>query len=554
MARRIRWQIVIAALSTLLVAGLLGRLALRTASVASPLEGGTYVEALTGPPQLPVPLLNDPLADPSGRALIGLLFDGLMRVGADGLVEPALAAAYEVDPTGEVYTFSLRRDVRWHDGTPLSADDVVFTLRALQSLADPGDPADRAWQEVLVDRIDDYTVRATLARPYAPFLALARAPILPAHLLGGTPPERWASSAFGRSLIGTGPYRLAELDERRALLEANPDYFDGRPYLDTIELRFIAAPEAALAALGRGEITAFGERGGATLAGANLPGNMRLRSAPLDEYATLSFNLRAAPLDQQPLRAALAAALDRDALLEVALGGQADQIDTPILPGSWASDPTARWPAPDRARAERLLGELGYEPTIGGARARDGRPLAFELIVDGEPRRLAAAQEVARQWGQIGVAVQVQQLEPPELVRRLQAHDFALAIHSWARLGPDPSPYALWHSSQAERGLNYAGLADDQIDSALEEALTETDLAARNALYGAFQRRWIQLAPAIPLFQPRYYFAVDSGLGGLAIGDPQSAASQLLFGTEDRYRGVARWYTNSYREIQGDLQ
>lgn len=554
MARRIRWQIVIAALSTLLVAGILGRLALRTTSVASPLAGGAYVEALIGAPQLPIPLLNDPLTDPSGRALIALLFDGLLRIGADGLVEPALAQSYQVDPSGEVYTFNLRRNVSWHDGTPLTADDVVFTLRTLQTLERPGDQADLAWQEVLVDRIDEYTVRATLSRPYAPFLAMARVPILPAHLLAGTPPERWAETAFGRSLIGTGPYRLAELDERRALLEANPTYYDGRPYLDSVELRFIAAPEAAVAALARGELTAYGERSGTTLASANLPGNLRLLSAPLDEYATLSFNLRSSPLDEQPLRLALAYALDHDRLIEVALEGHADAIASPILPGSWASDPEARWHAADRASAERLLGELGYELGVDGVRSREGRRLALELVVDGEPRRLAAAQEVARQWGQVGVAVEVRQLETAELMARLAARDFDLALHSWARLGPDPSPYTLWHSSQAGSGLNYAGLADEQIDTVLEEALAEPDLAARSALYSAFQRRWIELVPAIPLYQPRYYFAADEALGGVALGDPQSAASQLLFGTEDRYRGVVRWFTNSYREIQGDLE
>jgi peptide/nickel transport system substrate-binding protein len=100
MARRIRWQIVIAVLSALLVGGLLGRLALSTASVASPLAGGSYVEALVGGPQTPLPLLNDPVADPVGRDMIALLYDGLLRIGADGLIEPGLALGYELDPTG----------------------------------------------------------------------------------------------------------------------------------------------------------------------------------------------------------------------------------------------------------------------------------------------------------------------------------------------------------------------------------------------------------------------------------------------------------------------
>lgn len=555
MARRIRWQIVIAALSTLLVAGLLGRLALRSASVASPLSGGSYIEAVVGAPAQPIPLLNDPLADPAGRALIGLLFDGLIRVGADGLLEPALAERYEIDPSGEVYTFYLRRDVRWHDGAPLTADDVVFTLRALQTLDNPGEPAlARLWQDVLVDRIDDYTVRATLTTPYAPFLSLARMPILPAHLLAGTTPGQWPESPFARSLVGTGPYSLVELRAERARLAANPAYYAGRPYIDQLELRFLASPEAAVAALSRGDVTAYGERAGRTLAEIGLPADLRLASAPLDEYAILSFNTRAAPFDDLPIRQALAHALDRERLIEVVLGGQADLINTPILPGSWAASPRISWYEADRTAAERILGELGYEPGVDGTRRRDGRPLSFELLVDGEPRRLAAAEEIARQWAELGIGVQVRQLEPAALQARLQARDFSMAIHSWARIGPDPDPFALWHGSQAENGLNYAGLEDAEIDSLIEEGQRELELVARSDLYAAFQERWVELVPAIPLYQPRYYFGADSDLRGIGLDEPQSGVSQLLFGVEDRYRSVSRWFTNSYREIQGELR
>jgi peptide/nickel transport system substrate-binding protein len=555
MARRIRWQIVIAVLSTLLVAVLLGRLALRTASVASPLAGGSYVEALVGAPERPIPLLNNPVADPSGRDLIALLFEGLVRIGADGLIEPALAESYELDETGTIYLFRLRRDVTWHDGRPLTAADVVFTLRSLQAADQPGDPAlAEAWRDVLVDRLDDYTVRATLTAPYAPFLNAARVPIVPAHLLAGTPPDRWPDTPFAASLVGTGPYKLAELRDDGALLEANPAFHDGRPYIDRIELRFIAGPEAAQAALNRGDLTAFGARLTPQLAALDLPATLNESRVPLDEYATLTFNLRRQPLDELPLRRALAHALNRDALVETALAGSVAPLVTPILPGSWAYDPAVPWYAPDLAAAERILSELGFEPAIGVARQRDGRPLRFELLVDGEPTRRAAADEIARQWEAVGVEIIVAELDGPELQQRLRSHEFDMALHSWTRLGPDPDPFPLWHSSMAEDGLNYAGLQDDLIDTHLSAARAESELAARSAEYAAFQRRWAELAPSIPLFQPLYRFAAVEALGGVPLADPESGAGLILFGREDRYRSVTRWYTDSYREIQGDLR
>lgn len=555
MARRIRWQIVIAVVSILLIAGLLGGTALRTASVAMPLAGGAYSEAAVGIPRQPIPIVNDPLADPTGRDLIALLFDGLVRIGADGLIEPALAAAYQVDASGTIYHFHLRQDVTWHDGRPFTADDVVFTLRTLQIADRPGEPAiAAAWQDVLVDRIDEHTVRITLTAPYAPFLSIARVPIVPAHVFSGLPLSEWASAPLAPRLIGTGPYRLVELREDRALLEANLRYFGGRPYIERFELRFVAAPEAAFAALVRGEVTAFGARVTGTGPLSDLPSHLREMLIPLDEYTILSFNLRRKPLDTLLLRRALAHGLNKDALIEQALDGLAVPLDTPILPGWWAYNPDVRWYDPDPATADRMLTELGYELGRDGVRLRDGRPLAFELLVDSEPKRRAVAAEIARQWGALGVQITVTELDGQALQERLRNHDFDMALHTWTRLGPDPDPFALWHSSQAANGLNYAGLQDQKLDDLLAGGRRESELAARSAEYAAFQKRWVELAPSITLYQPLYRFAAAASLGGAGLEDPDGSLHRMLIGREDRYRNVTRWFLQSFREIQGELR
>ena len=552
MARRIRWQIVIAALSALLIGGLLGRLAVSTAAVASPLAGGTYIEAFIGTPQKPIPLINDPVADPVGRDLVTLLYDGLLRIGADGLIEPALASSYEVDPTGTSYIFRLRRDAVWHDGQPFSADDVLFTLRTLQSLEQPGDPALAAfWQDLLVDRIDEATVRVTLNEPLASFPSLARVRMLPAHILASIPPDRWLESEYAGQLIGTGPYRLVELRDERAILAANDDYFDGRPFIEQIELRFVTARETALAALSRGDTTAFGERLRLENASLNPPASLSAPSVPLDEYTVLSFNLRRSLLSDQRLRQALAHGLDKNQLITEALAGTVQSIDTPILPGSWAFSSDTNWYAPDRTAAERILAELGYVRGSDGRQMREGLPLTLELLVDSEVRRQAAADEVVRQWGNLGITVTVRELELPQLITQLRRGSFDMAIHSWARLGPDPDPFTLWYSGSS---LNYTGLRDELIDQLLENARQESELAARSADYALFQQRWVELVPSITLYQPLYRFISDPSLGGTGFDEPASAINSLLFGPEDRYRSITRWFTDSYREIQGELR
>jgi peptide/nickel transport system substrate-binding protein len=604
MVRRIRWQIIIAATSSLLITILLSRLTLST-TVSRPEMGGTMVEIVLGTPQHIIPLVNDPLSDPVGRDLGALMFDGLTRIGLDGLPETALAESWEIDPLGEVYTVRLRRDVVWHDGEVFNADDVVFTIQAIQDSGFVGDASLAAlWQNVLVDRIDDYTVRFTLDAPYAPFLSTMRVPILPSHLLANVEMAQWSDLPFSRQPVGTGPYHLVELSETQARLTANPSYFGGTPFIDHIELRFLDSPQAALSMLTRREARAAGFSGLREINQVALPESFRRVHVPQDSYAILSFNTRLAPLDTLEMRQALAHGLNKDTLLtrslepegseidgsrpdantpdngngangstlanNIANGNPPDngdtptggctpdgcRVDTPILPGWWAHDPAVQWYRYDPEMAGQMLDSLGYLLNEQGARQAAGQPLVFPLITGKAPEWLATAKEVARQWGELGIRVEVEQLEPDILRERLQSRDFVLAIHGWSRLGPDPDVFELWHSSQAADGMNYAGLQDETIDTMLSRGRTEHNLAARSNSYARFQERWVELVPAIILYQPTYTFVSSEELRGLGFaeeGDETIASSNLLVGHEDRYRYITEWFINSSREIRGRL-
>ncbi len=555
MARRIRWQIVIAAVSSLLILTLLSTLALSNTTVARPLAGGRYVEVVVDGPDQLIPLLNNPLADPVGRDIGALLFDGLTRIGVDGRPRAALAERWEVDEEGKIYTFHLRRDIHWHDGTPFTADDVLFTLNTIQKGNFQGDPSlANLWRNVLIDRIDDYTIRCTLNAPYAPFLIAARVAILPAHLLSDVGMDRWADTDFARAPVGTGPYRLTELTPNHALLQAHEDYFLTEPFIQEIELRFIESQEAAFSTLLRQEAQAMGT---ATTVEANqvtLPRTLRRMQVPLDEYAILSFNLRDAPLDDREVRQALAHGLNKDELIAQALDNTAIRLDTPILPGWWAYDPSVQWYEFNPDVANQLLEDRGFAQTSEGIREHDGAPFVLPLITDSDPLRLAAAQDIARQWGNLGVQVEIAQLESDELRKRLRGRDFMLAIHGWARLGADPDVFELWHSSQATDGPNYAGLRDDIIDDALIQGRTELDLVVRSEHYATFQRRWVELVPGITLYAPLYTFIAAEEMGGIGFEASGTARSLLLVGREDRYRNVSEWFVRSTQEIRGTLR
>jgi peptide/nickel transport system substrate-binding protein len=556
MARRIRWQILIASISALTVLILMSYLALTRASVARPVAGGDYVEGVIGAPLHLNPLLVDPAADPVAADLHRLIFEGLTRPGPDGLPMPALAESWTVDDSGTIYTFTLRSGVTWHDGAPVTVDDVLFTFRAVQGPAFAGDQNIAAfWRTVLVDRAGERSVSFRLETPFAPFLRLTGFPILPAHLLREAPPEQWESNSLNRMPIGAGPYRLMELDDQHALLRSNPYYFGSPPFIETIELRFFRTEQEALAALTRGEIQGLAFLSTGTLADVNLPRGVVRRQALLDACTVLTFNLRAGPLTEPGVRRALATALDKDALIAGVLNGQVVRLDTPILHGWWAEAPDVQWYEPDPARAASMLAALEYVPGAGGVRARDGQPLAFILLTDSSPIRRAVAEEIARQWSAIGVRIVIEQVEPGDLQRRLETHDFTMALHGWQRLGSDPDVFELWHSSQAERGRNYAGLTDADIDDLLYTARTIYDIADRAALYGEFQQRWVDLAPGIILYQPLLIHATVADLGNTIATVPDETLSpRMIIGREGRFANVNRWYLRSDREIRGDLR
>jgi peptide/nickel transport system substrate-binding protein len=559
MARRIRWQLLIAAASSLIILGLMGYLAVTLASVARPLAGGEYIEAASAPPQQLNPLVRDLLRDPGAADIQSLIYDGLTRTGVDGFPAPALAQAWEVDASGTVYTFTLRTDVTWHDGTPVTVDDVMFTLRAVQGPAFAGDPSiATVWRSVVVEQVGEREVRCRLEAPYAAFLRATTFPILPAHILAAVPPAEWAAHPFGLAPVGTGPYRLTELTSEHALLSANPSYRLGRPFLDSIELRYLPNDQTILTALTRGEVMGTGFVGTSSLAQINPPRGFVVRKTPVDSYTTLTFNLRE-PLFADPvMRRALALALDKDALITAALSGQAVRLDTPILPGWWAATPEPLWPAPDPAAAAEALTGLGYVAGADGMRARDGTPLQVTILIDGLPERVAVAQEIARQWGAVGVAVTIEQVDSESLQARLAEHRFSAAIHGWQRLGADPDVYELWHGSQADAGLNYAGLVDEQIDELLDEARRTPDIERRVSSYIAFQRRWVELTPSITLYQPLFIYLATDQLGGLdavASGDlPVIPTTPLQYGREGRFAEVSRWYLSSSREIAGTIR
>ena len=493
--------------------------------------GGRYVEGVVGRPRYPTPLFaRDNAVDGD---LSALLFAGLTRIDADGTPRPDLAERWEVTPDGQTYTFHLRAGVHWHDGAPLTSADVAFTVAAVQAPGFQGAATLAArWASVVVIVPDERTVVFRLPQPSASFPTVAALGLVPKHLLDGLGAADLLAAPATRSTIGSGPFRLAALDESRAVLEPNAAYHLGPPRLTRFELRFYA-DEAALARAiaGRQVGAALLDETPAAEALHAVAARDDLSATPLVEgaYDILYVNNQREPLTDTALRRALAASIDRAALIppeSPALPG-----DGPIVPGSWAYE-AGGWSTP--AQADALFIAAGWRRESGGALQRDGRPLRLELLTNDDARRVALAHAIAGQLRGRGVEVAVRSASPSDLLRdHIAPRAYDLLLFGW-QTDVDPDPFGGWHTSQAASGgRNVAGFHDAEADRLLEQARRTLDGQERRDLYRRFQQRFVDLAPSVVIAYPQRLYVQPAAL--------QGSAPAVLFEPSSRFHGVEQW-------------
>ncbi|MCB0215256.1 MAG: peptide ABC transporter substrate-binding protein [Caldilineae bacterium] len=559
MLTQLRWQIALALAGVLVIGAILFFVSDR-AFVDRPARGGQYVEAVIGAPATYNPLLARTDAEVS---LTRLMFSGLTRPAPGaGMPQPDLAERWRISPDGRIYTFFLRPGATWHDGEPVTADDVLFTVALAQDPAIPDAQKTRLaepWQGTTLRKVDDQTVEVVLPEPFAPFLSAAMLPILPEHLLAGQAPGEIAGSRFSKfAPVGSGPYKLVTTGDippdadRLQRYEGHWSNQDGRPYLDTIELRYFPSPEAAVEAVGRREAQGMGRVPPAAL--TQLGDEVSIYSAVQSGYMLIYLNPSNPLLVNASVRQALSLALDRRALIaaEDLLDGQGLLATSPIPAGSWAFDADIPEPTYSPEQAATELDQAGWLDSDGdGWRDRDGQLLSIPLSTPGDnPLLVAMADRVAEGWTRIGISVTVQALSPQNLATTVNNRAFTALLYSLELPFYDPDPYALWHSSQvAAPGINYAGYANPEVDRLLAEARRmnpETDLAERQARYAEFQRIFAQDLPALMIAYPVYTYVVsDAAVGGIQM-------PPLVVEPADRFQTLARWFTQTERVFRED--
>ncbi len=536
-----RWPLVLALAIGVGIVIALTYLPSQSSGAQRPVSGGVYVEGVAGSPAKINPLFaNFSEADAD---LASLIFSGLLRLGPNGSVQSDLAELPTITPDGRTYVFRLKQDLVWHDGQPLTSEDVMFTVRMIQDSEFNGDPElAELFRGVTVEAFGPQAAVVVLPEPYAPFLARgAVVGILPQHLFRNVDAAQLSDSPFNQAPVGSGPFVLEKLSQESALLRRFDRYHRGRPYLDGIELRFYPDDASLLAALTDREIAGALFRPGLDMRAIDAideDAEFTRRSLHTTTYSVVYLNQLAPVFEDDRVRRALQHGLDRQALAGAVLEGQAVLLDSPIVPGLWSYVGSPEAYAFDGDLAQTLLDQAGWTLS-GGVRGNGfGQPLRFRLEASDDPAQVVVAQEIAKQWSELGVQVDVVVSGASQFVEGVllprQFHSALVTINP----GPDPDPYPFWHSTQAiGQGRNLASFVDSTVDQLVENARQTTSPAERAAAYRQFQLVFAQLMPAALLYTPSYQYVVDADVKGMSPG--------LLHTPSSRFRDVQRWYTET---------
>ena len=536
----VRRILIVVALLAVLIPVAASRFPREIPMVSVPDSGGSYSEAVVGNPSYLNPILLQ--FNQVERDVSSLIFSGLTRLDENGTIVPDLAERWDVSAEGKSYLFQLRKDVRWHDNTPFTADDVVFTIKEMQSADFQGSPdvAD-LWRNIQVEQVGDYSVRFTLKDPYAPFLEFASVGILPHHLFADTVGKAMTGSQYNLRPIGTGPYKLSKISAEGITLEPHPDYYGPVPHLAQLRFRFYPDYATALAALEKGDVDALSNLDPQDVARVKANEKLAIYSAPdYLRYSVLFLNNSSPVFNDRAVRQAAAYAINRDRLIQTVLYGQGSPGKGPVSPGSWAFDPKAKSYEYDPKKAESLLESAGWQDSNGdGIREKDGQPLSFVVLTNDNQRRVKIGESISDDLRKVGFKTEIQAVGWTDLLKEYMGpRTFQSAIAEQWLMTADPDIYSLWHSSEAgSGGFNFSGLVSDRMDKLLEDGRRTTDRAARTQIYGELQQLWADESPAVILYYPQYNWAVSRTVKDVKLSamiDPSS-----------RFRHVSEWYTQT---------
>lgn len=413
------------------------------------------------------------------------LFTPLVQYDGDLDVVPYLAESWELEGDTAV-VFRLRPDVRWHDGQPVTAEDVKFTFDLAKDPATGSLIGSAFLGEVAsAEVIDEHTIRFDFVRPYAQALESFWWPPVPAHLLRGIPPAELRNAEYNRRPVGSGPYRFVEWRANdRLIIERNPDFpesLGGPPYLDRVVFRIIPEPATLMTELVTGGIQVDIPLTPEQTAQIERSPEFELFAFPGRTFYYIGWNTRRAPFTDARVRRAMTLAIDRQEIIDALLFGYGTPA-TGTIPPWHPLYPDDVDPLPyDPAEAAALLDAAGLADRNGDGVREDaqGRPFRFDLLTSDAPLNRSVAEVVQSQLRRVGVDARIRVLEFQTLLIQHRARDFDAVLTTWVldNFQVASSPIALFHSRWADvpQSTNRSAYADPRADRLMDAGAAATD-------------------------------------------------------------------------------
>jgi len=514
-----------------------------------PMRGGTLKEGIMGTPRFVNPLLAISDAD---RDVTSLVYSGLMRPDNKGGLMPDLAEKYEISEDGLVYTFTLRPNLVWQDGEPLTSDDILFTI---QQAKDPNlkSPRRASWEGVEINKINDRTVEFVLRKPYSPFLENTTIGILPKHIWNKALSELMPLSDFNVEPIGSGPYKIEKVKKDSSgivysyILESNEKFALGEPNIEKLVLKFYKSEEDLLSAYEKHNIDSISAVSPQSAVEIKRDNGVA-KTVSLPRVFGVFFNQNNAKIfAQKEVREALNIATDKGRIVSEVLKGFGAELDYPLPPGAFGAiekiagteikSPDSKAVFTGIEKAREILAKNGWraeetgeiiitdetgatttQKTYGALEKKIKKEtlrLEFSLATSDTQELKQTAELLKEMWEAIGVKVTLKVFEMGDLnqnVIRPRKYD---ALLFGEMVGRNPDPFAFWHSSQRnDPGLNIAMYMNVKVDKLLEEIRTTSDNEERKNMYVKFQEEVAKDVPAVFIYSPNFIYLVPKYLNG----------------------------------------
>lgn len=518
--------------------------------VSVPLRGGSISEGIIGIPRFINPVLAN---SPADLDMTRLIYSGLMRKNPDTTLTPDLAEKYEVSKDGLTYTFTLKDKIFFQDGKPVTADDVIFTIKEVRDSIIKS-PHKIHWDGVTATKIDEKTIQFSLKQPYPSFLENATLGIMPEHL--------WNNSALelnnaNTSPIGSGPYMIKNVTKESSGvinsydLEPFKQFVLGEPYIGTFSLHFYSNEDALVKALENKEVDQINS---ITPLNADIlkERNFQVDKTVLPRVFGLFFNQNQNNLfTDKVITAAIDQAIDKDRIVREVLFGYGVAIDDPIPPNMIAYQKLT--PESNTSRETVLKNVQNSLAKDGWSKGSDGflqktttdknkkkiiTTLEFSISTGNAEELTRAAELIKQDLEAVGMKVDVKTFEVGNLnqsVIRPRKYD---ALLFGQIIKHESDLFAFWHSSQRkDPGLNVALYTNAKVDKILEDASTTIDEQSRIKKYAQFESEIKKDMPAVFLYSPNFIYVVSNNIKGLSIDHIITPA--------DRFSNVYLWYTET---------